>query len=163
MIWENDCKAPGNWIMARRLKDISFSSLMEVYLEGNSQNNRGLLQAEQDFWQYLQEVFFQTPGACYALWVWDGRYACALRLEPYKDGELLEGVETAPDLRRRGFAKALMRSALAGRPKVYSHVNKENLPSLALHKACGFRIISHSAQYIDGSADDRCYTLCREE
>ena len=56
--------------VARRLRDLHFGKLMEVYIEGNrkkadafSDPAEGLLQAEQDFYQYLQQVFFAAEGA----------------------------------------------------------------------------------------------------
>ena len=45
--------------------------------------NLQLLFAEQDFYQYL-ELFFRGPDAVYAVWVVEGRYQAALRLEGYK-------------------------------------------------------------------------------
>lgn len=156
--------------IAKSLRELDFSALMEVYIAGNQENaeerysdlpeGQGLLQAEQDFYQYLWEVFFATPGAFYAIWQENGRYVSALRLEPYKDGLLLEALETAPDKRRKGYAEALIRSILSGRGKIYSHVHKRNAPSLRIHEKCGFRRISENAAYIDGSVNDRCCTLC---
>ena len=142
--------------MARSLGELNFSQLMEVYIEGT----RGLLQAEQDFYQYLREVFFVTPGAVYAIWQENGRYVSALRLEPYKDGLLLAALETAPEHRRKGYAEALIHSILPGRGKVYSHVHKRNKPSLRIHEKCGFQRVSETAAYLDGSVNDRCCTLC---
>ena len=142
--------------MARSLGELNFSQLMEVYIEGT----QGLLQAEQDFYQYLREVFFATPDDVYAIWQENGRYVSALRLEPYKDGLLLAALETAPEHRRKGYAEALIRSILPDSGKVYSHVHKRNRPSLRLHEKCGFRRISETAAYLDGSVNDRCCTLC---
>ena len=145
---------------------------MEVYSEGNRENARdlyphllegqGILQAEQDFHQYLWETFFRTAGACYAIWQQEERYICALRLEPYRDGVLLNGLETAPEYRRQGYARRLMQAALGlcGECKVYSHVHKRNTPSLQLHLQCGFQRISEQAVYLDGSVNSYCCTLC---
>ena len=54
-------------IFAKRLRDLRFSELMEVYFQGNMENGieqypneapyRQLELAEQDFYQYLCEVF----------------------------------------------------------------------------------------------------------
>ena len=155
--------------MARSMRELDFSALMAVYIEGNRENaaekypelpeGQGLLQAEQDFYQYLREVFFRTPGGCYAIWQEDGRYVSALRLEPYKDGLLLEALETAPEQRRKGYAEMLLRTALPGQGKIYSHVHKRNIPSLRIHEKCGFRRISENAVYIDGSVNNLCLTL----
>ena len=154
----------------KSVKDLDFRRLMSVYEEGNLENAadrysdlpplQGIMQAEQDFYQYLRESFFKTEGAYYALWEVNGTYVSALRIEPYKDGVLLEALETAPEHRCRGYAKQLMQAVLAGEKKVYSHVGKGNLPSLRAHEACGFRRILEQAVYIDGSVNRKCCTLC---
>lgn len=156
--------------IVRSVKSLNFSQLMEVYAESNRENGeefypelpegQRILRAEQDFYQYLQESFFKTPGAYYAIFVAEDTYVSALRIEPYKDGVLLEALETAPMHRRKGYAKMLMRSVLAGEKKVYSHVGKRNLPSLKVHDACGFQRISEQAVYIDGSVNAKCCTFC---
>ena len=110
----------------------------------------------------MNEVFFRTPNAVYAIWEEDGKYISALRLEPYREGLLLEALETAPIYRRQGFAEKLMLSVLDkfSDTKIYSHVSKRNLPSLRIHEKCGFRRILEYAAYIDGSVNRRCCTLC---
>lgn len=147
--------------LAKSLQQLHFGKLMEVYTESNAEK-AGLLQAEQDFYQYLRDCFFTTPGAVYAVWQEQGTYVSALRLEPYKDGLLLAALETAPEHRRRGFACRLIRAVLTefAENKIYSHVSKRNLPSLAVHEKCGFQKISDSAAYIDGSVNERAITLC---
>ena len=105
-------------ILARSIRDLSFSRLMEVYIEGNLENaeefypdlteGQKLMQAEQDFYQYLNKVFFRTSDAVYAIWEEQGTYVSALRLEPYRDGLLLEAFETAPPSRRQGYAEKLI-------------------------------------------------------
>ncbi|MBQ8768902.1 MAG: GNAT family N-acetyltransferase [Oscillospiraceae bacterium] len=151
--------------LAKSLQQLRFGDLMEVYMEGNLEKaaETGLLQAGQDFYQYLRDCFFPVPGAVYAVWVEGGEYISALRLEPYKDGLLLEALETAPKHRRKGYAQRLIRAVLAEFPeKIYSHVSKNNAASLAIHEKCGFSKISESAVYIDGSVNDRAVTLCRQ-
>lgn len=153
--------------VARSLRQLQFGKLMEVYTQSNLEKaaNGGILRAEQDFYQYLSDCFFAIPDAIYALWEENGNYISALRLEPYKDGLLLSGLETAPQHRRKGYAKRLMEATLAefADQKIYSHVAKRNAASLAVHEKCGFQIISDVAVYIDGSADNRSFTLCRQE
>ncbi len=152
--------------LAKSLQQLHFGRLMEVYIEGNLEKaaETGLLLAEQDFYQYLKDCFFPTVGAVYAIWIEDGDYISALRLEPYKDGLLLEALETAPKYRRKGYAYKLMKAVLDEffYIKIFSHVSKQNIPSLAIHEKCGFRIISDSATYIDGSVNDRAVTLCHQ-
>ena len=161
-------------ILARSLSELSFSGLMEVYAEGNRENaeefwpnmpeNQRILRAEQEFLQYLREVFFPTTGAVYCVWQVEGKYVSALRLEPYQDGLLLEALETAPQERRKGCAAALMDAVLerCGHTKVYSHVGKWNEPSLKVHEKCGFTRIKEYAVYVDGSVNQRCCTLVHE-
>lgn len=157
-----------------RLRDLNFSKLMEVYLEGNVENGMErypneepsvqCIYAEQDFFQYLEQDFFQTPGAYYCVWVENGEYCSALRFEPFADGILLEALETAPNLRRNGYAKALMRAALRSLSEktmlpVYSHVSKQNIASIRTHTACGFVKHLDYVVKIDGSVSNRSDTL----
>lgn len=152
--------------LAKSLQQLQFGQLMEVYIEGNLEKaaETSLLQAEQDFYQYLLDCFFATPDAVYAVWIEDGEYVSALRLEPYKDGLLLAALETAPRHRRKGYASKLVEAILAefsGR-KIYSHVGKSNEASLLVHERGGFRKIADSATYLDGSFNDRAFTLCHQ-
>ena len=145
------------------LKDLQFSSLMEVYADGNRENGADfypslpreaqLLQAEQDFYAYLSDCLFRQPEAAYYIWSENGRYLCALRLEPYQDGLLLEALETHPAYRGRGYAKQLIRAVLeaVACEKVYVHISRRNAPSIAVHTVCGFRKILDHAVYADGS------------
>lgn len=160
--------------IAKSLNELSFSSLMEVYIGGNQENGqdnypeepegRRLMLAEQDFYSYLSQVFFRTEGAVYLIWEERGRCVSALRLEPYQDGLLLEALETAPEQRRRGYAKALLQAALRefGGVKIYSHVHKRNTASRRVHEACGFRKILDHAVYADGSVLHSSVTYCHE-
>jgi len=162
-------------IVAKRMGELSFGKLMEVYREGNLENgqelwpdeptDRQIALAEQEFYQYLQQVFFKTDGARYLIWEEGGSYISALRLEPYRDGLLLAALETLPEMRRKGFGKKLVHAALeqTGDIKIYSHVNKKNCASLRTHETCGFERILEYAVYADGSINDRCCTLCRQK
>lgn len=79
--------------LARSLSRLHFSSLMAVYAESNRENGREfwpeepemrqIQLAEEDFYRYLSQVLFRSPGAVYAVWEENGRYVSALRLEPY--------------------------------------------------------------------------------
>lgn len=161
-------------LVAKNLGELSFGHLMEVYEEGNRENGverwpelpegQQLLLAEQDFLQYLREVFFPVPGAVYCIWEEGGRYVSALRLEPYRDGLLLEALETAPAERRKGYGEALIGAVMqrCGHSKIYSHVGKWNEPSLKIHQKCGFRRILEYAVYADGSFNHVCCTLLHE-
>lgn len=157
-------------VLADKLNKLNFAQLMEVYAEGNEENGEDmwpelnreqrLLRAEQAFYQYLAEVFFPVPGAVYAIWEENGTYVSALRLEPYEDGLLLEALETAPQYRCRGYGEKLIRAVQDAFPqKIYSHVSKRNVPSLAIHKKCGFQQVLDYAKYIDGSVARNAVTL----
>ncbi len=159
--------------LAYSLRELDFSALMTVYEEGNRENGDALypylsresrlLRAERDFYDYLKEVFFETSGSVYAFWEVQGRMVSALRLEPYRDGYLLEALETSPAYRGKGYATALMAAFLQfarsnDKLPVYSHIRKGNVPSEKVHKKSGFRICKDLAVYIDGSVDSRCNT-----
>ena len=158
-------------IVAKYLREIAFGKLMDVYQEGNLENGqdrwpdepagRQIALAEEDFYHYLQQVFFKTDGAVYLIWEERGKYVSALRLEPYRDGLLLTALETHPQMRRRGFAEKLVKAALeyAEDLAVYSHVSKTNIASARTHEKCGFEKMLDYAVYADGSVNNRSCTL----
>jgi len=162
-------------IIARNMRELSFRKLMEVYREGNLENGQELWPeesaarqvelAEQNFYQYLQQVFFKTDGVAYLIWEEDHIYVSALRLEPYRDGLLLEALETIPEMRRHGYGKRIVMEALreTDGTKIYSHVSKRNLASLRTHEACGFERIQDFAVYADGSVNNRCWTMLHQK
>ena len=88
--------------------------------------NAALL-AETDFLTYLRETFFRINGAFYCVWVIDGHYVSAVRFEPYKDGLLLESLETKPSERRKGYAQALVSQSLAVLKQTGSTKSESNL------------------------------------
>ena len=159
--------------LAKKYSELDFAQLMEVYGEGNRENGaelyprlseyEQLLRAEQDFSAYLREDFFKAEGAYYAVWVENGQYLSALRLEPFGEGMLLEALETRPDRRRKGYATKLLLAVLELETrKIYSHVSKKNVPSLRTHEKCGFRKILDHSVYIDGSVSTNAVTLSKE-
>lgn len=165
-------------ILADKLYKISFCQLMDVYAESNLSRarkltpsepyGRGLLEAEQDFYSYLQDVFFKLPGAFYAVLEENGRYVSALRLEPFLDGLLLEALETHPDFRGKGYAEKLVSSVQehmseCGCSRIYSHIRKTNAASLHVHRKCGFWIEADYASFIDGSVSNQSVTMVYEK
>ena len=161
-------------LIIRKLSELHFSKLMNVYRE--STTNTGIerypyysdeeqrFHAEADFYHYLKSVFFRQPNSFYAIWEDSGDYKAALRLEPYCDGLLLCALETAPEARKEGFATALIEAVLyylreRNIETVYSHVSKTNIPSMAVHRKCGFQIIKNHAVYSDGSVLHNSLTL----
>lgn len=156
------------------IRELNIAQLMTVYEESNRlqgasddrelSRNLRVLRAEQDMYAYLK-LFLSDPGSRYAVWVHDGRYVAALRLEEYRDGFLITGLETAPSARNRGYARELINAVLryllsVGAGKVYSHVDKRNSASIAVHTACGFERILDYAVYIDGSVLSSSCTFC---
>ncbi len=158
------------------LDQLDFGQLMQVYEEGNRENGADLypslsaaeqlLAAEQDFYAFLKG-FFRVRNAKYFVLIRNHSYVSALRLEPFQDGLLLEALETKPDQRGNGFAKELISAMQAslrkrGHVKLYSHIHKKNIPSLAAHKACGFQRILDHAVYVDGSVLSSSCTMLWE-
>lgn len=153
----------------KTMGELNTEQLIGVYAESIRENaerfSMDQYQGENAFLDYLSEDFFRQKGAFYALWTEDGVYRSALRLEPYRDGLLLQALETAPNARRRGYAHALTTDVLQylrdeGCNAVYSHVEKRNAPSLRVHFKCGFREISDHATYLDGTVTQNSCTLC---
>ena len=148
-----------------RIRDLDMTGLLNVDRETAERDYSSWHGAYNGMLDYLQSLF-DCGGAC-GVWIHEGIYVSALRLEPYRDGLLLEALETMPDCRRQGYGKKLVLAALEAvwqeNPlPVYSHVPKRNHPSLAIHNACGFSRISEQAVYIDGSVTDRSCTLRKE-
>ena len=156
------------------VKNLDFGQLTEVYAESLSCEgkyhypdldcNMQLLEARQDFFSFLR-VFFQASDAYYMVWQHQGRYVSALRVEAYEDGVLIEGLETAPECRQKGFAKALLSNSIdylkkQGIKRIYSHIEKSNMPSIKVHLACGFEKINDYAVCIDGSVLQNTATYC---
>lgn len=163
--------------VVRSMKELPFGQLMKVYEESNTASagrhysdvslERGLAQVENDCYYDLQCGFFTIAGAMYCLWLEEGVCVCAARLEPWRDGMLLTGLETAPDRRNRGYATALLRAVQTyageqGVGKIYSHIYNSNAASVHTHEKCGFRKISDCAAYLDGSVDRRGCTYLFE-
>ena len=152
-------------LIAKTLRTLDFGKLMAVYAESNRENGeefypdlpagQQILRAEQDFYAYLQTGFFTQPGDRYCIWEENGKYICALRLQRYQDGLLLEALETHPEFRGRGCAQRLIRAALenAEADRVYVHISRRNAPSIAAHAKCGFRKILDYSVYADGSVN----------
>lgn len=90
----------------------------------------------------------------------------ALRIESYRNGVLVTGLETAPNFRNRGYAESLLSAVMdhlseCGSNFVYSHIDKRNAASLRVHEKCGFSRIRDSAVLLDGTVTTGMYTLCK--
>lgn len=161
-------------LKAETYEALDFHALMEVYAEGvvengeyfypNEPKERQILLLEQDFKNYLIQDFFKATSASYWIWTECGSYISALRLEAYRDGFLLEALETKPQLRRKGYAKKLILavlSELTEGTKIYSIVSKANTASFAVHDVCGFiKISDHAIDSGDGAILEDHVTLC---
>ena len=161
-------------IVAKNLEQLNFPELMKIYVEGNREHGEEmwpekteeeqLRLSEQDFLLYLRERFFTKPEAMYLVWEAEGHYVSALRLEPNRDGLLLEALETVPEERCKGYAVSLITAAKdwlaeSGKITLYSHVSKRNEASLKTHMRCGFEIYLDHTVYSDGSRNDNAHTL----
>lgn len=131
-------------IIARNVSDLRVFTLAEIY-------DLYSLDEGQDFYAFLKEDFFPDGICC--VWEENGRYVAALRLQRWNDGWLLEGLQTHRDHRRKGYAKAFITAFLEELQldKIYVHIQRDNIPSIALHQACGFQKILDHAVYLDGS------------
>ena len=113
--------------------------------------------------RYLIRGFFSVPGALCCLWIVKGRCVSLLRLEPWRDGLLLTGMETLQGERRRGYAAALLTAVQphlknSGELRLYSHVDNRNIASIRVHEKCGFCRISDTAHLLDGTITARMGT-----
>ena len=127
-------------------------------------DTEGVLAAQQELYNYFRDGFFYDKKCFCAALCEDGQYLSFLRMEPYRDGLLLTGLETDRQERSQGFAKTLVGKVLEdlqkhGEGKVYAHIHKSNIASVKVHKACGFTVISDSAKFLDGSFSSKAYTL----
>jgi len=140
-------------LCVQSLDMLDFEKLMEVYQESNRENGEEFypeetperqIQLVQDEFRQFLETFFAGEGACYWVLMGNESYLSAFRLEPWRDGFLLEALETRPDFRQQGAAKRLIRSVLQELPcgtTIYSHVSRRNAASLRTHESCGFEEI----------------------
>lgn len=113
--------------------------------------------------EYLRREFFRKAGDRCCLWIADGRCVSMLRLEPWRDGLLLTGLETLPEDRNHGYAAALLTAvgeylSNSGVNKVYSHIDHRNRLSIRVHEKCGFRRIADTATLLDGTVTTRMGT-----
>ena len=145
-------------LIARKSGDISKEKLLFVY-NGTLYGSKA-----EDFWEYISRDFFAVSGSVYCIWEENGEYRSALRVEPYQDGMLLTGLETAPLYRRNGYAKRLLREVISylkdnNCARLYSHVQKRNIPSQRFHSKMGFEEVLNYAHFTDGTISADANTL----
>lgn len=135
-------------------EQLDLTQLLCVYRE--SLESGDLFSSTQEFYDYWSCGFFSQTGVSCAVWEEDGVYISAMCLEPYRDGLLVTALETRPEERGRGMAGKLISAVLQRLKsdddlKIYSHIQRRNIPSLRLHKSCGFSFCSDHAVFLDGS------------
>lgn len=158
----------------KNMRQLDFSQLTQVHqrsLQRDAQSYPGgdseyekARNAESRFYDYLTDWFYECKENTLFIWEHEGRYVSAVRLEPYRDGFLITGLETMPEESGKGFAKLLLRAVIShihrqGSASVYSHVDKKNAASLAVHGTVGFSVIDDVAVYIDGTVTANSFTL----
>ena len=130
---------------------MDLANLKQVYQE--SLEFGKMFSSTQNFYDYWLYDFFSHPGAICAVWEENGIYVSVVCLEPYKDGVLITGLETLPAQRNMGMAGRLLSAVLSRLDGItlYSHIQRRNVPSLRLHKSCGFVFYTDHAVFLDGS------------
>ena len=118
----------------------------------------------RDLYTYYMELFRERDAFC-AVWITDNRYRASLRIQRFEDGVLLSGLETALDDRKKGYAFCLVIAVLnevkrRGCLKVYSHIDRKNIPSQKLHLKAGFYKLRDTAHLLDGTVTSRMDTFC---
>ena len=139
-------------LVADKISELSIEQLTNVYGK-----NQAVI-------EYIQQDFFVENGTLCCVWQDHGKYYSVLRLEPYLDGVLITGLETDPTQRRRGYGRRLMQSVIdylsdKNLNRVYSHIEKRNKASIALHQQIGFVQILDYAKYIDGTVSANSATF----
>ena len=150
-------------VLMESMSHPQLSAAMRLYANSRERDRIGDARAVYEF--FLD--FFSQKDAFCAGWVTEDGMCSVLRIQHYTDGVLLTGVETAPLQRSRGHAYALICTVLAhlrqrGVRKVYSHVDRKNIPSLKLHEKCGFYKLRDTARLLYGSVTAKMDTLCIE-
>ena len=138
------------------MNDLDIGQLLQIYEDWNLD--------ETEYLDYLRNVFFQQRDSFFALWIVDGQYKAALRIEPYNDGLLIASLCTASSERRKGYGYLLVTELikhLSTLPYkvVYSHIEKRNTPSVELHLKCGFQFYRDYAKYLDGTVTHNSCTM----
>lgn len=150
-----------------------------IYQEANLENARwrhpgledyaqAVREEEAFFMDFLRSFMREERNRYYVLTCGD-EWVSALRLT-YLDGfYYLEALETAPEHRRKGFAAQLIQAVILllrqrGPVILRSNVDKENLPSLATHRTCGFVIEEENGvNHLSGEQSEYVYGMCYSE
>lgn len=143
-----------------KFKDINYDQILSVYAEQVCD-----FAAEKAFLEDM-DLFFRIPNVFCFLWTVQSRYVTCVRVEPYMDGCLMTCLETAPESRRRGYARSLIQSAAEylqhnGFSAIYVHIAKNNSASLQLHHKAGFSVVADYGRLVDGTISQKYFTLAK--
>ena len=146
-----------------------------IYAEANLENAQwrrpGLadytqaVQAEEGFFIDFLRAFMQKEQNRYYVLECGEQWVSALRLTRIDDFYYLEALETAPEHRQKGFASQLIQQVVRllrqrGPVILRSNVDKENRPSLATHRRCGFVIEEQNGvNYLTGERSKFVYGM----
>ena len=138
--------------IAKRPGEIDVQKLVELYdIKGED---------AESFVDYIENRFFDIPGASYYIVEESASYISALRVEPYLDGFLISGLHTEKAHRRKGYATKLLRMVTDDLPGVvYSHILHKNIASVRAHSNCGFVKMIAYAKLLDGTVSSRYSTM----
>lgn len=145
------------------LRHPQMQKVMDFYAGSQEADCIGSGEAVYDF---FLDFFSQRDAFC-AMWEESGKCLSVLRIQPYLDGVLLTGVETDRQQRGKGYAFLLACQVIGvlrqrGYTKLYSHVDRKNIPSQKFHKKCGFYKLRDTARLLDGTVTTKMDTLCIE-
>lgn len=118
----------------------------------------------EDFFADFCYDTIQNKKCILFLWNHSGEDVSGVFSEMDQERVLLYTLETKPDCRGKGYAKALLSAVLDFFNKkrvecVHTHIVKDNRASLRLHQNLGFQIILDSARLLDGTVSQKYYTL----
>lgn len=126
--------------------------------------SEAIREQEQGFVEFLKEFLAEERNQ-YFLWEDAGEWVSALRLTKLDGFYYLEALETAPEHRKKGYGAKLMQAVAEylqkhGPVVIRDNVSKKNVPSLELHKKCGFIIEAENGiDHLAGTQSDRVYGM----
>ena len=143
------------FMTAKSLDDIDFKALMELYLEGNTENGKyfskvngltadeGRNLSENQFKSFLEDTFFNNnSNNIYFIVKNENTYISAVRANYMSNNcYYLEGLETNPDFRHKGYATLLydyIFKYLKATTKLFLTIAINNEFSIKTHIKSGF-------------------------
>lgn len=139
---------------------LSFERYADLMLEDETDT----WQSRENLYRYMSEVFFaKAENMCYVLED-EGKYLSSLRIEHFEDGYLVHALQTMKLERGKGYASALFEEmkkdiVLEEDKHIYSHILKNNKPSIVLHRQMGFQRLLDYAKLLDGSVSWNYFTM----